>query len=63
MFKFVLYLSHTFSNMNKQNLYLFCGFALIFIGRMFENPYVMGGMALLGAISIIISVTYKWNKK
>ncbi len=48
--------------MNRQNLYLFGGFALIFSSRLFENPYLEIGIASLGVI-LILFPTYKRNKK
>ncbi|MFC3811763.1 hypothetical protein [Lacihabitans lacunae] len=48
--------------MSKKNIYLFSGFASIFIAQIFDNPYIMIGLGLLGAILLLLSGTYKNNK-
>lgn len=49
--------------MNKKNLYLFGGFASISIAQMFDdNPYVKIGLALLGAILLLMFGKHVYNK-
>ncbi|GAB3224887.1 hypothetical protein GCM10027423_61010 [Spirosoma arcticum] len=49
--------------MNKKNLCIFGGFASICTAQMFDdNPYAKIGLALLGAILLLMSGKYGNNK-